>query len=285
MPSNQQFYRDLFHRAPVFIRRWTVFVVILLYATLVELIVNGLLVRFVIPEGSFIAVVNGLVFSLLLAFRTNTAYDRWWEGRKLWGQLVNDCRNLTLKARGLIQVEPRELKQFAHKLIDFAEALKNHLRLPARRMPEHGDRVRHEPMRLAGEVFAQLSDWQRQGKLSETQLLLFDPHCRSLMDICGACERIRTTPLSPSYRLFLRQGIALYLLTLPWFIARSFGWWSLLICLIATYFMVGVELIAEDVEEPFGLGGDDLKLDDICLTIGHSIRQLTHLEAARAGSA
>lgn len=278
MPQGKRFWRDVFHRAPVFIRRWSLLAIIAGYSFLVAYIESGFESRVRLPDGSQIAVVNGLIFGLLLAFRTNTAYDRWWEGRKLWGQLVNDTRNLAIKARTLTQAEPAEVKRFTHKLIDFAEALKIHLRKRGKRMPDHGERISHPPMKLAGDIYAELEEWKRRAILSPYDLLLLDPHCRALMDICGACERIRNTPLSPSYRLFLRQGIALYLLTLPWFVAQSFGFWTVLITVISTYFMVGIELLADDVEEPFGRAGDDLKLDDICLTIGHSVRQIAHLE-------
>jgi putative membrane protein len=91
------------------------------------------------------------------------------------------------------------------------------------------------------------------------------------LDICGGCERIRNTPISPSYRRFIRHAIGIYLLTLPWGLVDQFHWWSVPITSLVAYLMIGVEVLAEDVEQPFGTGADDLKLDDICAAIRRSV--------------
>jgi putative membrane protein len=111
-----------------------------------------------------------------------------------------------------------------------------------------------------------LSQWNRQGKLENTVWLL-DQHARALMDICGACERIRNTPLASSYRAMKRGAIALYVLVAPWAIGLEMGWNGLPIMLVAFSFLIGVELTAEAVEEPFGHEGDDLELEVYCKTI------------------
>jgi putative membrane protein len=94
------------------------------------------------------------------------------------------------------------------------------------------------------------------------------------MDICGACERIRRTPLPRSYLLFIRTCIALYLLTLPWGLIHDFGYWTIPEVMIVGYFMVGIELTAEEVEEPFGRAADDLLLDDICQGIEATVTEI-----------
>ncbi len=237
------------------------------------------------PEKSVLemesAVFNGLVFGLLLAFRTNTAYDRWWEGRKLWGQLVNDTRNLSLKVRAMVRGSPVELAHFGKHLTGFAEALKDHLRSMGHRK-KAGQQPLHQPAQLVQLILQDLRRWEAQGVISQLQMLMLDPHVRSLMDICGACERIRSTPLASSYRFFLRQGIGLYLFTLPWFVARQLGYWSVLQVGLVSYFMIGLEMLAEDIEEPFGHDRDDLRLENICQTIANSVHDILADEDASA---
>jgi putative membrane protein len=94
------------------------------------------------------------------------------------------------------------------------------------------------------------------------------------MNICGGCERIKKTPIAGSYRTFIRQSIALYLITLPWGIVDLMHWWIIVVVPAVAYFMIGVEVIAEDIEEPFGRDDDDLPLDAICEVIDRSVREI-----------
>jgi ion channel-forming bestrophin family protein len=94
------------------------------------------------------------------------------------------------------------------------------------------------------------------------------------MNICGACERIHKTPISISWRRFIRQLLGIYLLSLPWAIEEDMGYWSVPVMLLISYFMVGMESIAEDVEQPFGTDEDDLKLDEICENIKASVLEI-----------
>lgn len=132
----------------------------------------------------------------------------------------------------------------------------------------------HGPVYLAGKIYEKIKAWQLKG-LDELFLLQVDLHLKALMDICGSCERIKNSPLALSYRAFMRQGIALNLLFLPWYIEPQFEYWtSLPIILIGSYFLIGLELIAEDIEEPFGFDGDDLPLDTICETIKKTVTEI-----------
>jgi putative membrane protein len=221
----------------------------------------------------------GAVLGLFLVFRTNTAYDRWWEGRKLWGQLVNDLRNFSIKVKAFDKVEPAEAEHLGRLLVNFARALKEHLREGVRPKQLSVYRnlalePRHVPAHVALMVREQVYVWKRDGKIDGFEELQLDPHARALMDICGACERIRRTPLPRSYLLFIRQCIALYLLTLPWGLIHDFRYWTIPAVMIIGYFMVGIELIAEEVDEPFGRAVDDLLLDDICQGIEASVTEI-----------
>jgi putative membrane protein len=100
------------------------------------------------------------------------------------------------------------------------------------------------------------------------------------MNVCGACERIQKSPISISYRRFIRQSIAIYLVTLPWGLVKDFDWWTVPVMGLITYFMLGVETIAEEIEDPFGDHDDDLKLDEICRTIERSVREIMNEPAS-----
>ena len=136
------------------------------------------------------------------------------------------------------------------------------------------DDPEHVPAYLSQAIYGQLETWRRAGQIGEIELLFLDRHAAALMDICGGCERIRKTPISFSYRRFLRQVIALYLLTLPWGLARDLGIWTVPSVAMIGYFMIGIELLAEDIEDPFGLHVDDLRLDELCGGIERSIREI-----------
>jgi putative membrane protein len=221
----------------------------------------------------------GMVLGLSLGFRTNAAYDRWWEGRKLWGQLVNESRNLAIKVKAFAKINREEALRFGRLVINFARALKEHLREGVRvEQLSVYKNLAAEPKHVPGHIALQLrqivSAVCANGSIDRFEELMLDRHIAALMDICGACERIRRTPMATSYRTFLRQGIALYLATLPWGLVYDFGFWTIPAVMMATYFLVGNEMIAEEVEEPFGRGEDDLMLDDLCKTIEATVNEI-----------
>ena len=247
----------------------------LAYACVVEIIVRWLDLKSW-DSGKQIATVLGLALGVLLVFRINTANDRWWEARKLWGQLINELRNLSLKTHAHVALSPAERHHFANLLAGFANALRLHLRgqddtepLPGLELQK--EKLRHLPGFVANLIHQSLADWNRQGKLRETVWVL-DVHARALMDICGACERIRNTPTPASYRALLRGAIAVNIMTGPWVAATEMGWWGLPAFAVGTGFLLGIELTAESIEEPFGGDGDDLPLRTYCQTIETFVR-------------
>lgn len=251
------------------------------------LVVYGLVVSWIIqfehlPNlewGAESTVVNGIGLSFLIAFRTNHAYDRWWEARKHWGQLINETRNLCLKIRTLSDVDTSERRQVGGLLASFGERLKDHLRRrdgtdePSRNNAAVRDAV-HEPARIAGAIYELVAKWHRLGHIDGWTLLWLDAQIKGLMDICGACERIRNTPLSSSYRALLRHAIAIYLAVAPFYLMEDTGIAGFPLFIVAAYFLLGIELVAEEIEEPFGAGGDNLPLERYCATISQSVSQI-----------
>lgn len=265
------------HRIPVFKRVWLYVAIMAGYTVLVDYISGKEFNGHQLKEAGG-AAFSSIILGMLLVFRTNSAYERWWEGRKQWGQLVNDSRNLCIKVRSYARVKDAEKARFGELVISFAYALKHHLRgtMPSRPLPgtvyATQAEQQHLPVYLAGQVYDKLIEWQQAQAVDGLALLQLDRHARALMDICGACERIKKSPIAVSYRAFMRQGIMLNLLALPWYAEQEFSiWFCLPLNLISTYFLVGLELIAEDIEDPFGYDGDDLPLDNICSDLRNSI--------------
>jgi putative membrane protein len=264
-----------FHNTPIFGRIWTTVAAVALYAWFVILVDRYVLTEVATVGAEFHGFL-GLILGTLLVFRTNTSYDRWWEGRKLWGQLVNDSRNLAIKVQTCVRADAADKSRLGRWLADFAVALKLHLRGGVRlnELPSFADATvqpPHVPAYIAGRIYEQFEAWRRSEQLGGFELLFLDQHAAALMNICGACERIQKSPISVSYRWFIRQSIAIYLLTLPWGLMENFGWWAVPAVAMLSYFMVGVEMIAEVIEDPFGVDEDDLLLDDICRTIERGV--------------
>jgi ion channel-forming bestrophin family protein len=250
-----------------------------LYCLVVGLVVRWLELR-PIEWGAEVALVNSLILGLLLGFRNRAAYDRWWEGRRLWGQLVNDSRNLLWKAGSYLPPEVIARSRLGELVTGFAVALERHLRGTNPRLRDipgfekEEDNPSHVPLYLAGRVHQAVAGWVREGLIDTPTALVFDPHLRGLLDVCGACERIRNTGISPSYKAVLRVGLGLNILVDPWYTPAELGLWGIPVFLLVCFFLLGVELIDTAVEEPFGTGPDDLDLDSYCGTIAASVREI-----------
>lgn len=273
------------HRIPVFKRVWLYLTVMAMYGAGVDWITDHELRAAQVFKEIGAAAYTSVILGLLLVFRTNSAYERWWEGRKLWGQLVNESRNMCLKVKILVGANKADRNRFGELLISFAYGLKHHLRDSRPTKNVHGvelDPTANVPVAMAGELYKMMMKWQNEGIIDGFTRLQLDAHIKTLMDITGSCERIRSTPLAVSYRAFLRQGIALQLLALPWFVPPDVPYFfSMPILLIGSYFLIGLELIAEDIEDPFGEDGDDLPLDHICDKIQATISEILELPKQR----
>ena len=219
----------------------------------------------------------GVILSMLLVFRTNSAYDRWWEGRRAWGQLVNDLRNLSIKYYEFVRPNLQEREAFAKLLIRFAYGMKDHLRLldsTHSRAPECENPVSEHPMLIVEEIYAVLDQKRREGRLNDMMFNVVDPHARALLDVLGACERIATSPITASHKSIILHIIVTYLLFVSFALAPEFGMWSVPVVLIGAYMVLGLEIVAEEKEHPFGTAEEDLPLDRICNNIERSVNKL-----------
>ncbi len=223
------------------------------------------------------------VLSLLLVFRTNTAYDRWWEGRKLWGGLVNSSRNMAIKINALIPVTHKEHRDFFRKAIPlYAKILKSHLALETTRLeldseahPELGnlDYSKHLPNQVAMLIAKRLFRIQQEGIITPEQLLMLNNELNNFTDTCGACERIKNTPIPLSYSVFIKKFIFIYSVTLPFGYVFNLEFWAIPVVLFIFFVLASLELIAEEIEDPFGGDENDLPLEKIVGTITRNIEE------------
>jgi ion channel-forming bestrophin family protein len=225
------------------------------------------------------ALIGGLILGLLLGFFNRTAFDRWWEGRRLWGQLVNESRNLAWKVKAYVVHEAVVQARLPVALIGFAEALKRHLRGRVRLQEIPGFEkdaatAAHVPSYLAGLILSTVATWYRAGVIDMTVVLVLDVHTRALLDVCGACERVRNTPISPGYKTLLWIVISLNVLFAPWYTLAEVGFWGIPPILLGFYLLLGIVQIDGILEEPFGTEADDLDLDRYCQVIQESVTDI-----------
>ncbi|MBL7745443.1 MAG: hypothetical protein JNN00_18380 [Chitinophagaceae bacterium] len=228
----------------------------------------------------------GFAISMLLVFRTNTAYDRWWEGRKLWGSLVNNSRNLAIKLSAILPQEEKAQRSFFRKIIPaYAYALHNHLRREQTRIElfddeEHKhvfskiDTEKHIPNQIAMLLFQHIQQLHKEGKISGEQLIFLNSELQSFTDICGACERIKNTPIPFSYSVFIKKFIFVYVMTLPFGYVFQLGFYVIPVVAFIFYVLASLELIAEEIEDPFGGDANDVPTDKLSQNIHRHVAEI-----------
>jgi ion channel-forming bestrophin family protein len=225
----------------------------------------------------------GFVLSMLLVFRINSAYDRWYEGRKQWGSLTNNARNLGIKLNSLIPIENKELRTELRILIsNYAHVMKEHLRGNPVKDPEscklfdqkEFESAAHKPNYIAKILFSEFVKLQKTGIIDTNVLLVLNEEVRGLTDICGSCERIKNTPIPYSYSLFLKKIIFLYVFTLPIGYVINFDYWAIPITMLVFYAFASIELISEEIEEPFGNDANDLPIDEFVENIKRNLKEI-----------
>ncbi|MCX2492031.1 bestrophin family ion channel [Pedobacter sp. PF22-3] len=219
----------------------------------------------------------GFVLSLLLVFRTNTAYDRWWEGRKLLGSLTNVSRNLALKIKAL-KLTDEDVRFFEYGIPKYAFALKEHLRekmyFGKNSLLIEVEEGKHVPNQIAGSLTNRFYGLLEKGSISQEQFIVLSVDFNQFTDICGACERIKNTPIPFSYSAFIKKFIFVYVITLPFGWVFSLGYFVVPIVPFILYVLASLELIAEEIENPFGYDANDLPVDQICINIEKHVGEI-----------
>lgn len=277
-----------FHKADTFRQLLPMMIAIGIYSYLVgylemeywQLSQNDQLKNITIMHGTL-----GFVISLLLAYRTNTAYDRWWEGRKIWGQLTNVSRNFALKIDTILEDE-KDKNYFKTIIPTFAHELAIYLRKDATRkmlweenesekkVRAEIDHKKHIPLQIAKLIHGKVQRLHIENKLSAEQLLFIKEELTAFTDIIGASERIKNTPIPYSYSAFIKKFIFVYIMTLPFGYVFNLGYYVVPVVVFIFYVLASLELIAEEIEDPFGTDANDLPIDVIAGNIKKHISEI-----------
>jgi putative membrane protein len=238
------------------------------------------------------SIVPSIVLGLLLVFRTNTAYERFWEGRKAWGSLVNTIRNLS---RTLwVAVEAKNPQAHSEKvailklLVAFAVATKLHLRSEplnqevAELMPESCYQklkvMNNPPLEIAFWISDYLQQEYQQHRINPYQLTAMFRLVDTMVEVLGSCERILKTPIPLAYAIHLRQLIFLYCFITPFQVVNTLHWVTPVVVGIIAFTVFGIEEIGVEIENPFGHDANDLPLDQICRTMQANLEDLIKVE-------
>lgn len=235
----------------------------------------------------------GTALGLLLVFRTNASYDRFWEGRKLWGGVVNETRNLIRTTEAFLFSAPEVRREIGLWTVAFVHAMMNALRdkksfgpiaseLPQEKV-KRGEESRHLALFAAREISFILQTARNEGKLTDITQVNIDQNVQLLVDYLGGCERIHKTPLPFAYVVHLRRALIVYCFTLPFALVEVFKspWLTILATLFFAYVFFGIEEIGVEIEDPFGEDENDLPLETICESIERNTEGLLTVQLKR----
>jgi putative membrane protein len=219
----------------------------------------------------------GLVLSIFLSFRNNACFDRWWEGRKLWGQLIYESRSLARLCSTLLAAQPARADRICRLAIAFAHALAARLRgqdaalaglpwVPEADRDRYAQR-RNVPDHLLAMIAVETTAALRAGEIDSILFSQFETRLHALSSIQAGCERILLTPLPFAYTLLLHRCAWMFCVLLPFGLASSLGWATPVVSAVLAYAFFGLDQLGEEMEEPFGLEPNDLPLDALVRTI------------------
>jgi ion channel-forming bestrophin family protein len=235
----------------------------------------------------------GIALGLLLVFRTNSSYNRFWEGREIWGRLVNESRNLARTSSVHLRGDPVLLDTLIRWVGAFPYAVKNVLRetdglgpiadeIPKAEL-EKVERTEHPALTISKRITTVLVEARDKGLISDITLASLDHNVQLLVDCLGGCERINSTPLPFAYMVHLRRVMIVYCFTLPFALVDPFGWLTVLAILGVSYTFFGIEEIGVEIENPFGHDLNDLALEELCGKISKNVLALSgHRREAEA---
>jgi putative membrane protein len=219
----------------------------------------------------------GVALGLLLVFRTNAAYDRFWEGRKLWGSITNESRNLGRMASVLLASDPQRLLTLLRwaQVFPYAARARLHessdLGPAARHLPaDEIDAVLRAPVpaaAVARQITRTLAAARDAGVINPYDFVALDQNVQLLIDYYGGCERIENTPLPFPYMVHLRRALILYCFTLPLALVKDYSWGTILDVLVVAYIFFGIEEIGVEIGDPFGFDDNDLPIESYCVAL------------------
>ena len=243
---------------------------------------NGKIYDYKVKLNPTVFTLIGLALAIFMGFCNTASYDRFWEGRKLWGLLVIETRSLTRQILSFIPNVSKEEKQEIVKLISaFCWSLNYQLRDKSETKPIQHLLSEEQFHQIKGKKFIPnlilgfISDWlnaqNKKGNIDTIVLTSMNHQLNQFSNISGGCERIYNTPLPFAYSVLLHRTVYLYCFWLPFGLLDSLDWMMPLIVLLISYTFIALDAIIQEIGEPFGEEENDLALNSICRTIEFSI--------------
>ncbi len=224
----------------------------------------------------------GIALSVFMSFRNNACYDRWWEGRKLWGDLVIACRSF---ARQVSTLDMDDRRFLLRGLCGFSAGLTARLRNVDEESAiklwcdigaaAQGPNPTNAVLEQVGERCLAL---MQSGKIQPIHYSVLEGQLTALSRVQGGCERIASTPVPFAYSLLLHRTALTFCLTLPFALAGSLDWWTLLPVLLVAYTFFGLDALGHQLEDPFGLEPNALPLYAIRRTVEREMLSLLGCE-------
>ena len=286
VPKNNGWLATLFQvRGSTITRTWRR----LLLATVVATVVTLLHERY-LEDSDILEIdmtpfsVSGLALGIFLGFRNNTSYDRFWEGRKLWGRVVNASRSLTRQVLTLAKPAGHAFhREMVHHLVAYVHALRIHLRglgdyseleplLPKDEF-EQLKKESNPPIALLQRMGERFTDAWHEGHVHDMHLPVLEASLTELAGVQGGCERIRATPIPFSYNVLLHRIVGIYCMTLPFGLVAKTGYVTPFVVALVSYAFFGLDAVGDEIEDPFGTDANDLPLDAITRMIEVNIRE------------
>ncbi|HYG51102.1 MAG TPA: bestrophin family ion channel [Flavobacteriales bacterium] len=239
-----------------------------------------------ITVDSLPASILGVAIAFLIGFRVNSAYERWWEARKIWGAIVNDSRSITrqiISFGGGMGEQGVMVKQMVHRQIAFVYALKNTLRkteiFEEIKQFVHDDELtwlqtqKNVPNALLQKQAMALADMNRKGYIDDFRHMQIDFKLSALCDSMGAGERIKNTVFPRQYSFYSTFFVTLYTHLLPFVFVNQSGWVSIPSTIIIGFIFYALDSIASGIENPFENTLNDIPMSAICRTIEINLKQ------------
>lgn len=229
----------------------------------------------------------GGALGFLLVFRTNTSYDRYWEGRKLWGELTNQTRNLAIK----IENYCINNKDKAKEIMNLHNAFLNLVKMTIRDEKDYGSvekfmnkdlfekikKHKRPHIVIAAIISYKIMELKKSKIIDEIEHMLISQNMDTIMNATGGIERIRRTPIPIAYALHLKRVLYIFSFLLPLAFVDTIGWWTVPVVTFISYVFLGIEEIGVEIEDPFGEDANDLPIDDICINLEGNIEDIENI--------
>ncbi len=269
-----------FYREKVFRKLIPIMTVLAIYA-IVIVYIDAYSNRFEKLEmmnlGQF-HLIFSFILGIIISFRVNTTYARWWEGRVLWGNIVNNCRNLGMKFDNFAGLQ--NYPHFFDCLRILPTVIKLHLRKDRKGITQELNsigiiyEVEHPVVYLTNRMYGVINELRNQDKIRFEQYMAMDMHLVNLIDMTGGCERIANTPVPAAFAFFVKQALLFYSLIFPFGWVDKFGYFIIPMILMMVYVLLGLEILSEELENPFGTDDNDLPLDSLTTTIANNVTSI-----------